>query len=97
MNKKFMFGLMLVFALNNVTIISAQHSDVAHHEVTQSQDHDTKNQASTNIAVGDIKSGGNYNVDFSPKNIWLKYRTYILLGSLIVLGLLFLQNRQENK
>jgi|LakMenE01Jun11ns_1017448.scaffolds.fasta_scaffold6802937_1 hypothetical protein len=94
MNKKFMFGLMLFFALNNVTIISAQHSDVAHHEVTQSQGYLIKNQV---ITLGDIKSGGNFNVDFSPKNIWLKYRTYILLGSLIVLGLLLLQNRQENK
>ncbi len=88
---------MLVFALNTLNIISAQHSDVAHHEVTQSQDYRIKNQLSTTITLGDIKSGGNFNVDFSPKNIWLKHRTYILLGSLIVLGLLLLQNRQENK
>lgn len=89
MNKKIVLALSLLFAVTNVTFLTAQD---AAQVVTSSEPAETIAPAS----VGNVQTGKTTKAEPSIKTFWQKYRLYILIGSAIALGLVFLQTRREN-
>ncbi len=89
MNKKIVLALSLLFAVTNVTFLTAQDSAQV---VTSNSPAETTATSS----VGNVQAGKTTKTESSIKTFWQKYRLYILIGSAIALGLVFLQTRREN-
>jgi hypothetical protein len=89
MNKKIVLALSLLFAVTNVTLLAAQDTALVTTTSTAPA------EKTTTVNVGDVHSGKTIKAEASVKNFWHKYRVYILIAALVVLGLVFLQNRKE--
>ncbi len=90
MNKKIVLALSLLFAVTNVTLLAAEDSAQI---TTTSTSPAEKNAA---VTVNEVKSAVTTKSEFSIKNIWQKYKIYILIAALAGLGLAYYFIRREN-
>ncbi len=88
MNKKIVLALSLLFAVTNVTVLTAQ-------DPAQTTTSTAPAEKSQTVAVSDVKSVKTTKSETSVKSFWQKYRIYILIAALVALGLVFLQTRRE--